>query len=60
MSKDSADYSIINCSDSNPIIRQCFENILLEIKYKKDGYIVVCQNYLELLILQLCRKDNLS
>lgn len=60
MSKDSSDYTIINCPDSNPTIRQCFENILLEMKYKKDGYNDICQNYLEILILQLCRKDSVS
>lgn len=59
-SEDSHDYSIFNCPDSNPSIRQCFENILSEMKFKKDGYKAICQNYLEILILQLCRKNRVS
>lgn len=59
-SKDSHDYSIFNCPDSNPSIRQCFENILSEMKCKNDGYKAICQNYLEILVLQLCRKDRVS
>ncbi len=59
-SDDSRDYSLIHCPDSNPSIRQCFENILSEMKHKNDGYKVICQNYLEILVLQLCRKDSIS
>lgn len=59
-SKDSNDYSIFHFPDSNPSVRQCFENILSELKYKKDNYNDICQNYLEILVLQLCRKDYVS
>lgn len=59
-SKDSPDYSLFHCSDTNPSIRQCFENILSEIKFKNDGYKIICQNFLEILIIQLCRKSYVS
>ena len=59
-SKDSEDYSIIQCSTSLPTIRQCFENILNEMKMKQEGYKVICQNYLEILVLQISRKDHVS
>lgn len=59
-SKDSNDYCIFHFPDSNPSVRQCFENILSELKYKNDSYNAICQNYLEILVLQLCRKDHVS
>lgn len=58
--EDSPDYSIITSHDLNPSIRQCFENILKEMRDKNEGYKAVCQNYLEILVLQLGRKDRVS
>lgn len=53
-------YSFIKFGTSdNPILR-CFENILFEMEHAADNHLNICQNYFELMILYLCRKDNIS
>ena len=53
-------YSIINTSANSSTIRNCFENILQEMNNKRDGYAEICQHYLAILILLICRKDHVS
>ena len=54
------DYNVIQNSSRNYTIRQCFENILEEMQYKHEGYVEICQNYLEILVRKLCRKSEIS
>lgn len=52
-----SDHTIIQCSSRHPSIRQCFENILEEMHDRQEGYLDICQNYLEILIRKICRKQ---
>lgn len=54
------EYSIVNPSENSASIRQCFENILREMHKKQEGYEEICQHYLAILILLICRKDHVS
>lgn len=54
------EYSIVNSSASAASIRLCFENILNEMHNKKTCYEEICQHYLAILILLICRKDHIS
>lgn len=60
ISNKNSDYNIIQYNNRNQSIRQCFENILEEMHYKHDGYIEICQNYLEILVRKICRKSQIS
>lgn len=57
--EQAANYSIIKYSEPS-IIHQCFENILQEMRSKQNGYAEICQHYLAILILQICRKNHIS
>lgn len=59
-SNKNSDYNIIPYNNRNQSIRQCFENILEEMHYKHDGYVEICQNYLEILVRKICRKSQVS
>ncbi len=54
------EYSIVNPSANSASIRQCFESILREMHNKHEGYAEICQHYLAILILLVCRKDHVS
>ena len=54
------EYSVVSVSSQSVAMRQCFENILHEMREKRDGYIQICQNYLSILIHLICRKDHIS
>lgn len=54
------EYSILDVSANAPLIRQCFETILHEIQDKLAGYAEICQHYLSILILLICRKNMVS
>lgn len=56
----SSEYSIVNSSGHSSAIRQCFENILHEMHLQREGYAEICQHYLAILILLICRKDHIS
>lgn len=56
----SVEYSVVTSSSNASSIRQCFENILLEMQQKKEGYAEICQHHLAILILLICRKDHVS
>lgn len=58
--ENAANYSIVQYSANPVIIHQCFENILMEIRNKQSGYAEICQHYLAILILQICRKNHIS
>lgn len=51
------DYTVIQNSGRHHSIRQCFENILDEMHSKQEGYLEICQNYLEILVRKICRKQ---
>ena len=55
-----SEYSILDVSSNTQLIRQCFENILHEIQEKSIGYAEICQHYLSILILLICRKNDVS
>ena len=54
------EYSIVKPSGTADSIRQCFENILRETHNKREGYDQICQHYLAILILLICRKNHVS
>ena len=54
------EYSVVDASSSFPEVRQCFESILWEMHNRSDGYAEVCQHYLAILVLLICRKDHVS
>lgn len=56
----SIEYSIVNSSSISSSIRQCFESILHETYQKKEAYAEICQHYLAILILLVCRKDHIA
>lgn len=58
--ENAANYSIIKCSSNPMMIQQCFENILLEMRNKQTGYAEICQHYLAILILHICRKNRIT
>lgn len=58
--ENAANYSIINYSSDPVMIHQCFENILQEMWGKQNGYTEICQHYLAILILHICRKNHIS
>lgn len=55
-----AEYSIVNSSANASSIRTCFESILREMHNRKNCYEEICQHYLAILILLICRKDHVS
>lgn len=55
-----SDYMLIQCSSHRPSVRQCFENILDEMHNRQEGYMEICQNYLEILIRKICRKQSVT
>lgn len=54
------EYSVVNASSNVAQIRQCFDNILSEMHNRPEGYAEVCQHYLAILVLLICRKDHIS
>lgn len=54
------EYSVVNASSNVAQIRQCFDNILSEMHNCPEGYAEVCQHYLAILVLLICRKDHIS
>lgn len=54
------EYSVVNASSNVAQIRQCFDNILSEMHNRPQGYAEVCQHYLAILVLLICRKDHIS
>lgn len=54
------EYSIVNSASNAVSIRHCFESILQEMHNKLEGYEEICQHYLAILILLICRKDHVS
>lgn len=60
INKQNQDYSIIQYNKRVVSIRQCFENILEEMHNKQEGYVEICQNYLEILVRKICRKSQVS
>lgn len=54
------EYSIIYSAPNSSSIRKCFESILHETNHKQEGYAEICQHQLAILILLICRKDNVS
>lgn len=54
------EYSVVNASSNVAQIRQCFDNILSEMHNRAEGYAEVCQHYLAILVLLICRKDHIS
>lgn len=54
------EYSILDVSSNAILVRQCFENILHEIQDKLTGYAEICQHYLSILVLLICRKNMVS
>ena len=56
----STEYSIINTASNAASIQSCFENILHEMHQKQKGYAQICQHYLAILILLICRKNRIS
>lgn len=57
-SDESPYYSLIHCPDQ--AFRQIFENIYTEMHNQQEDYVTICQSYLEILVLQLCRKKKIS
>ena len=55
-----AEYSVVNSVSNATSIQNCFENILHEMHHKQSGYAEICQHYLAILILLICRKDHVS
>lgn len=55
-----SEYSIINTSATSAVICECFERMLYEMQNKRAGYAEICQHYLAILILLICRKDHVS
>jgi len=55
-----SEYSVVTSSNHSSSIHQCFENILHEMHGKREGYAEICQHYLAVLILLICRKDHIS
>ncbi len=60
ISDKNSDYNIIQYSNRNQSIRQCFENILDEMHHKYEGYVEICQSYLEILVRKICRKSQVT
>lgn len=58
--KRSVEYSIVYSASDSSAIRKCFESILYESNRKQEGYAEICQHYLAILLLLICRKDNVS
>lgn len=54
------EYSIVNASVNSASIRLCFEGILREMHSRQDCHAEICQHYLAILILLICRKDHVS
>ena len=54
------EYSLVNSSSHHSSMKQCFEGIIKEMNHKQNGYEEICQYYLAILILLICRKDNVS
>lgn len=57
---DNSDYCIIQYNTRIAPYRQCFENILEEMHNKHEGYLEICQSYLEILIRRICRRSQVS
>lgn len=55
-----AEYSVVNASVNASSIRLCFESILREMHGRQACYAEICQHYLAILILMICRKDQVS
>lgn len=55
-----SDYTVILDAGRQPSFRQCFENILEEMHNEQEGYREICQNYLEILVRKICRKQCVS
>jgi len=55
-----SEYSIVYSASDSSSIRKCFESILHETNHKQEGYAQICQYQLAILILLICRKDNVS
>lgn len=55
-----SDYTVIQDQSRNHSVRQCFENILEEMHNEQEGYREICQNYLEILVRKICRKQCVS
>lgn len=55
-----SDYTVIMNCGRQPSLRQCFENILEEMHNEQEGYREICQNYLEILVRKICRKECVS
>lgn len=53
-------YTILDVTSTASLVRQCFENIFHEIQDKLAGYAEICQHYLSILILLICRKNMVS
>ena len=54
------EYSIVNSSANASSIRLCFESILREMHSRQNCYEEICQHYLAILILLICRRDHVS
>lgn len=60
-SEDSEDtFCIVNFRDSRETIHFCLQSMLKEIHAKAPGYEVICQNLMEVLLIQLMRQTGFS
>lgn len=54
------EYSVVNSAVNSASVRLCFESILREMHSRQACYEEICQHYLAILILMICRKDHVS
>lgn len=53
-------YCIINCWNVKEVFQNYLQHMLKEIEVKAPGYEIVCQDLMEVLIIQLMRQTNFS